>query len=893
MKKIFLKVLLFSTFFLCSAISFAEVTPKCPPLTIFSDVTDSGIKTYVVQIPRSHVVSVKIYLRGGAFGEDEERGSGLAHAVQSTIYDNIRKSFSDSSDTFTKLSSETYYDSILFSADSVKENLSLILLKSGYEICNTKFSEKQWAGNRDKLINQILFEKNDPWKQLDTLFRRTAFMWEPVKFSIKGNVSLLNDLSCNDLLSFYKKYFVADNLVIVVAGDVDPQNVSSLVKKAFADIPNSTGVLPEKFENPLQTAPRWLEQHGDVTQSYVSVGFSTTIAGHPDTASLHLLSDILEKEEIKALLRENTETFSNLKISRLNLPANPEEFIVSFSCDENSSARAAGSVERYITNLSNRSWNEKTIKQKQFKYYIDYLEAMNSPEFISDFVGTSALRLGNPHYPEIDIKNLLEVTPHDLTVICKKYFVPQRFSVAVLSPERSADEILGLPKAQLLRGERALLGETQIPIRQVLLKSGVKIFLRKTSDSPVVNFIFAGMGGLWCEDENNNGVFSVITEIMQSLKYKKAKKMFFQKKEPIDDFILFPIANSHYQYFTLSATDIPESAQKTIRKLCRVWSSPDLNDENISSAVKSLLEKINAQVTNIPQLADTVFRASFFTSQPYRLNIYGNRLSLPAISLQTVSDFYNDFVYPSNTMILISGKFDEEEILETIKESLKSFKTKEKRGDFTAQFSKYKFNSNSPLFVVNLPQKTNVENQITRVFSSPNSDAVIVCGIPAPGINSTNYPLYITKVVRGALLNQIDSLNTEWTDFHKNKIIDSFNVVEFQGWNTGWIYAYIVLPKEYASEGSLKLRSLFLSTFSELSNGNLLKKANSRAIYENEFSNDNSHLKNIVVSKLFALPENYGLSLKHEINSYPQKSFRKLFNQYGKYPVSTIVTPQK
>jgi predicted Zn-dependent peptidase len=414
-------LILFFTIFFTTAFSFAAtatVKPTCPPLTIFSDITGSGIKTYIVQIPRSPVISVKIYFRGGAFGEKSDRGSGLAHAVQSIIYDNIKKSFTDSEDTFTKLSSETYYDSISFSANSVKENLPLIIKKIAEEVCNTKFSEKQWTKKRDILIDRILFEKNNPQKQLDILFKRTAFMWDPVKFSIKGNVSLLNNLSRNDLIAFYKKYFVADNLIIIVAGDVNPENVSSLVKKTFANIPNTTGVLPEKFETPIQTAPRWLEQHGNVTQSYVSVGFSTAIAGHPDTASLYLLSKILEKNEIENRLKENTKTFSNLKISLLNLPGNPEEFIVSFSCDENSAARAAGSIEGYLTNLSNCAWSREKIEKKQLKFFVDYLKSMNSPEFISDFVGKSALRFGNPHYPEINAKNLLEVTPEKLNAVC-------------------------------------------------------------------------------------------------------------------------------------------------------------------------------------------------------------------------------------------------------------------------------------------------------------------------------------------------------------------------------------------------------------------------------------------------------------------------------------------
>ena len=219
----------------------------------------------------------------------------------------------------------------------------------------------------------------------------------------------------------------------------------------------------------------------------------------------------------------------------------------------------------------------------------------------------------------------------------------------------------------------------------------------------------------------------------------------------------------------MSATAIPQLASETAKSLCRIWSTPELSEKNISFAINQLLKKINTQVTNIPQLADMVFRASFFTQPPYSLNIYGNRLSLPVISQQTVSDFDKYFIRPENTTILVSGDFDEKEIENVIKKSLKKFSTKKINNNFMSYAVKYKFNSNAPVIVADLPSENNFTNQFTRVFSSPNSDAIIVCGIPAPGFNSTNYPRYITKVVRAALQNQMDNLNENWTDYQKEK----------------------------------------------------------------------------------------------------------------------------
>ena len=873
---------------------FAGVKPQSPPLTIFSDVTDSGIKTYVAQTPRARSVTVKIYFRGGAYGENEKRGSGLANAVKKIIFDNIKSEFKKSENDFIKLNSKTSYDSISFSATALKEKLPDIIDKFGKVICDEKFSKKQWIKTQDFLTDQIIFENKKPWAQLNSLLKKIAFMWSPVKFPIKGKLQLFTELTRDDLLSYYKQYFVAENLIVVVAGDVNPKSVFRLVKNAFANLPKTTGALPKKYAAPIQTAPRWFEQHAAVTQSYVSVSFSTAPAGHFDSTVLNFLSKILRKDELEKDLRANTKNFSEINCYTLSFPDTPEEFVVSFSCDSESAARAARVIEKFMFDLAVYKWDFSEVEREKIKLFTTYLQKLNSPNFIAEKVSNAALRLGNPHFPEISARQILEITPEKITKVCKKYFTPQRLSVAILSPENDDDETLGLSKNNLLRGERALINEFNIPVKKQTLKNGAVLLLRRLPDAPVVNFVFTSIGGLWCENENNNGAFAIIANIMQSLKCKKKKELFYKKfieKKKIAN--VFPMAKSNFQTFRLSAAAPPETAEETAEKLCELWTAPDINEKNVSDAIDRLIKLQEADATNIFSLADSVFRLSFFNSQPYRLSLTGSRLSFPFLSAEVVSDVYNDFITPLNTVILVSGNFDEKKISEIIEKALQNFKSKKKSYQFVEQAGKFKLNSTAPIITANFPDEDRSTNQFTKIFASQNSDAVVVCGIEAPCVNSSNFPPCLAKIVRAAFLNQIENLRENWKDIRKKNIIKNYGVTDFQGWNTGWLYAYLSVEKKYEQEAASRLRAALYTALSGLADGSLIKSARARALFESETVSQNTILKNILNTYIYNLPELRGGSFKHQIQQCGGEHFKKYFEQYGKRTVSAIIAPQR
>lgn len=87
-----------------------------------------------------------------------------------------------------------------------------------------------------------------------------AFDTYPNAHNFYGEFKDLDAARIEDVQKFYQQYYTPSNAVIVVVGDVKPDNVYAQVEKYFAAIPSGPGRNKSQFDEPAQTAERRFSQ---------------------------------------------------------------------------------------------------------------------------------------------------------------------------------------------------------------------------------------------------------------------------------------------------------------------------------------------------------------------------------------------------------------------------------------------------------------------------------------------------------------------------------------------------------------------------------------------------------------------------------------------------------
>ncbi|WP_316823090.1 pitrilysin family protein [Pedobacter gandavensis] len=80
-------------------------------------------------------------------------------------------------------------------------------------------------------------------KIFSNLFQGHPYSWQPI-----GSMAHLDEAKLSEFLTFFKKYYIPNNAVLVIAGDIDIHKSKALVEKYFSDIPAGPKVVKQVFE---------------------------------------------------------------------------------------------------------------------------------------------------------------------------------------------------------------------------------------------------------------------------------------------------------------------------------------------------------------------------------------------------------------------------------------------------------------------------------------------------------------------------------------------------------------------------------------------------------------------------------------------------------------------
>ena len=868
------KILMAFAFIFCLGVLSSHAFDPPP---IFSDITESGIEICIANIPQAKDVAIRVYVRGGAVAENEFRGYGLAKSVQEIILLSLKNE--SEKNWLGSFGGNTDFDSICFYAKCPKSSFPASLEIVASVLAKPAFSDSLWQITREKLGYRLAHQS-----KIKSLFQQTAFAHTPLRYSVDGKLSLFLKLKKEDLINFYNKYFVAENIVVVIVGDINASAAKKQVADAFSTLSRKSAAFKPEFKFPPQLAPRWFEHHADVSQSLVCVGVKTF--DKMNKAAFDVFARLIDKNSIASVLNKQNRSIKNLDIQARFLTRDRGVFDVSFDCEPVTAAGSARSIGDWLIQLNDQTWDKNKIKLVSKKMLIGLMKKIIKPECVAELVGDSIIKFNNPNSYFNVANQWQEVNQKQIKKLCSELFQPDKLNTVLVSPDelRKSDSYAE-KSASLINNERNLLGSVNYPVQYIGLPNNVLLALHKNPSIPFVRFDFSTIGGLWCESPLNNGIFALIGEFLTKCSDDFSPNKFDKISENIGcrpDYIVGE------QTFSLTGECLPQDAFQAAELLCSAWSEPDFDEDFLREVKKSARNKIESQSTNIADFADYTFRVSMFEKLPYRLNKKGAQDFILNVSIEQIKTAYYDFITPQNTVITVSGNFDEKEMEEFIRKKLKGFQAKGKSENFANNVYTFILNPVSPRLTVLLQPENMLTSAVSRFYYSDNQESMVVCGIRAPGFNVTNFPDKIVSVFNAGLLIALEKLKSAWKDISHSEIISSFDTSVFRGYNAGWIYAYITVPQKYSIEAKNKLQNVFISVLNMLADGKNLKQAIARAKYQDDLSAD-LQKKNMVLSRNIL----FNIKSSKDFDKIDKTDFQNFREMYGNFPLTVVVLPAK
>lgn len=264
---------------------------------------DNGMEVVVIEDHRAPVVVHMLWYRAGS--ADEKPGvSGVAHFLEHLLFQGtsnmapgeLSRVVAENGGTdnaFTSYDQTAYYQRV------AADRLGLMMQMEADRMVNLQLGEEEIRTEREVIIEERnMRTENDPGALMREQARAAQYLNHRYGVPIIGWRHEMVGLDLDAALDFYQTYYAPNNAILVVAGDVQPDEVMELAGEHYGPLPPNPDLKPRmRPQEPPQTAARRMVfEDPRVSQPYLIRSYlapERDPGAQEKAAALVLLSDIL------------------------------------------------------------------------------------------------------------------------------------------------------------------------------------------------------------------------------------------------------------------------------------------------------------------------------------------------------------------------------------------------------------------------------------------------------------------------------------------------------------------------------------------------------------------------------------------------------------------------
>ena len=234
----------------------------------------NGIRVIMEEMPSYRSVSIGVWIKAGSMYENKQN-NGMAHVIAHMLFKGTKKrnaadianemtAIGGNMDAFTCKDCTCYYAKTL----DIYAKQALDIL--GDMICHSLFEEKELKKELGVILEEIDMYEDSPEDLVHEHLQMEVWKNHALGYLISGEKPVVSCFDRKQLMGFFEKYYVGNNMVISVAGHFNVDEMMSWIEEYFSDIPEGKkadpGRAPEYY-------PVIWKKEKDIEQNHVCLAF--------------------------------------------------------------------------------------------------------------------------------------------------------------------------------------------------------------------------------------------------------------------------------------------------------------------------------------------------------------------------------------------------------------------------------------------------------------------------------------------------------------------------------------------------------------------------------------------------------------------------------------------
>jgi predicted Zn-dependent peptidase len=255
---------------------------------------DNGLRVVVESIDHVNSVSVGLWVENGSRNESTSN-NGISHFIEHMFFkgttNRTAKQLAESiEDVGGQINAFTGKEATCFYIKALDTHLELSLEVLSDMLFNSKFSSEDIEKEKGVIIEEINMSEDQPEDVLSDLHSEAIWGKDSISMPILGTVETVQSFSREQLLQYVSSYYIPENSVISISGNVNIHDIERVVNKYFG-LWNSAVKRITNYSAPI-ILNNHLFKHKDIEQLHISLGMHGIETGNDDIYGMLLLNNM-------------------------------------------------------------------------------------------------------------------------------------------------------------------------------------------------------------------------------------------------------------------------------------------------------------------------------------------------------------------------------------------------------------------------------------------------------------------------------------------------------------------------------------------------------------------------------------------------------------------------
>ncbi|MGX1928406.1 M16 family metallopeptidase [Flagellimonas sp. 2504JD4-2] len=410
---------------------------------------DNGLHVILHQDNGAPVVTTAVMYHVGSKDEDPQK-TGFAHFFEHLLFegtkniergewDKIVASNGGSGNANTFLDRTYYYET--FPSNSLEVGLWLESERLLHPIIG------QVGVNTQKEVVQEerrLRVDNSPYGAFFEVLLKNLYKKHPYRWGVIGSLDHLASATLDDFKHFNKTYYVPNNAVLVVAGDIDVPKTKKMISDYFGPIHRGAEIQRNQVvEDPIVNTVQAKYYDPNIQIPAILLAYRTPGQAERDAYVIDMISTYLSDGESSKLYKKLVDE-KKIALQIFSVPISAEDYssyvVGGLPVGENSIQDIKNEIDAEILKIQTDLISEKDYQKLQNKFENNYVNANSSIAGIANSLADNYMLRGDTNLINTQIDIYRSITREEIREVAKKYLkVNQRVELEYLPEQKEAN----------------------------------------------------------------------------------------------------------------------------------------------------------------------------------------------------------------------------------------------------------------------------------------------------------------------------------------------------------------------------------------------------------------------------------------------------------------------